>query len=134
MHLITRTAGLLGVLCVVLAGCSKQEITQYDDARPVRAITAGRTDDPVGATYSGEIRARYESKLGFKVSGKVTDRLVRCSVQAQCLTDEPPCEARAGRDCRESLLLAIDSAGVHVSDVIWHRREIVSGALCRSRA
>ncbi len=76
MHLITRTAGLLGVLCVVLAGCSKQEITQYDDARPVRAITAGRTDDPVGATYSGEIRARYESKLGFKVSGKVTDRLV----------------------------------------------------------
>jgi RND family efflux transporter MFP subunit len=30
----------------------------------------------VGATYSGEIQARHESKLGFQVGGKITARLV----------------------------------------------------------
>ena len=76
MELALRTACLVGILCFGPIGCGKQEVTQHDDARPVRTITAGRTDDPVGATYSGEIRARYESKLGFKVSGKVAERLV----------------------------------------------------------
>jgi RND family efflux transporter MFP subunit len=30
----------------------------------------------VGATYSGEIRARYESQLGFRTGGKIVARLV----------------------------------------------------------
>ena len=48
----------------------------HEDIRPVRTITASRSAGTDSATYSGEIRARYESKLGFKVSGKVNARLV----------------------------------------------------------
>lgn len=70
------TTGLIGALCLGLAGCGADKAEPPQEIRPVRVITAGHTADSVSATYSGEIRARYESKLGFKVSGKVVARLV----------------------------------------------------------
>lgn len=42
----------------------------------MRTVVAGRTEGTVGATYSGEIRARYESQLGFRTAGKIVARLV----------------------------------------------------------
>ena len=42
----------------------------------MRALVTGRTAGSVGAMYSGEIRARYESQLGFRTSGKIVARLV----------------------------------------------------------
>lgn len=73
----TLAAGaLVGAFCLGLAGCGENKAAQQPDVRPVRAITVGRSADSVSASYSGEIRARYESKLGFKVSGKVIARLV----------------------------------------------------------
>jgi RND family efflux transporter MFP subunit len=49
----------------------------------VRTVTASRTAGTVNATYSGEIRARYESKLGFKIAGKVDARLVEVGSQVK---------------------------------------------------
>lgn len=42
----------------------------------MRTVVAGRATGTVGATYSGEIRARYESQLGFRTGGKIVRRLV----------------------------------------------------------
>ena len=42
----------------------------------MRTLVTGRTAGSVGAMYSGEIRARYESQLGFRTSGKIVARLV----------------------------------------------------------
>ena len=59
-------------------------------------ITASQSAAAVGATYSGEIRARYESKLGFKVSGKVIARLVEVGskvVPGQVLLELDPQDA-----------------------------------------
>lgn len=42
----------------------------------VRTITIGNTTDKQGATYSGEVRGRYESQLAFQVSGKISKRYV----------------------------------------------------------
>ena len=39
-------------------------------------MVAGRTAGSVGANYSGEIRARYESQLGFRTGGKIVARMV----------------------------------------------------------
>jgi RND family efflux transporter MFP subunit len=78
-HRIThaiQSAALAGALCLGLAACSKHQAEPHADIRPVRAVTVSRTADSIDATYSGEIRARYESKLGFKVSGKIAQRLV----------------------------------------------------------
>lgn len=59
-----------------LAGCNREAAPPHDDERPVKSVVAARSSGAVGATYSGEIRARYESKLGFQTSGKVIARLV----------------------------------------------------------
>lgn len=58
------------------AGCGREAPQAYEDVRPVRSAVVGASNGSVGATYSGEILARYESRLGFQVSGKVVARLV----------------------------------------------------------
>jgi len=63
-------------LTLLSGGCGREAPAPYEEIRPVRTATVGATDGSVGATYSGELLARYESRLGFQVSGKVLARLV----------------------------------------------------------
>lgn len=58
------------------AACGHPEAPAYEDVRPVRSIVAGTSGGSVGATYSGEVPARYESKLGFQTSGRIVSRMV----------------------------------------------------------
>ncbi|WP_039016363.1 efflux RND transporter periplasmic adaptor subunit [Cupriavidus sp. IDO] len=60
----------------VLAACTPDPASEHADVRPVRTVVAGRSAGSVGATYSGEIRARYESQLGFRTAGKIVARTV----------------------------------------------------------
>jgi len=69
-------ATLLAIVALLGAGCSRREAPAHEEIRPVRSIVVGTSSGSVGATYSGEIQARHESKLGFQVSGKVIARLV----------------------------------------------------------
>ncbi|WP_436269783.1 efflux RND transporter periplasmic adaptor subunit [Pseudoduganella sp. LjRoot289] len=63
--------------CIVLplAGCQK-EAPKTEDIRPVRAIVLQSSDVDVDSEFSGEVRARVESKLGFRVGGKIVARSV----------------------------------------------------------
>ncbi|MBV8665420.1 MAG: efflux RND transporter periplasmic adaptor subunit [Burkholderiaceae bacterium] len=76
MNLKYRTPVLVLGALSLLAGCSKAPVTQYEEVRPVRTVVVGQSNGTVGATYSGEIRARYESQLGFRTAGKIATRLV----------------------------------------------------------
>lgn len=60
---------------LMLAACSKP-VPQVEDIRPVRVmqLTADKVD--VMAEFSGEIRPRIESRLGFRVGGKIVSRKV----------------------------------------------------------
>jgi membrane fusion protein, multidrug efflux system len=59
----------------MLAGCAKApEPVEY--IRPVRAIVLHASNVDINAEFSGEVRARVESKLGFRVAGKITARKV----------------------------------------------------------
>jgi RND family efflux transporter MFP subunit len=68
---------------VLTLGCKQEAEEAFEDVRPVRAVTIGQTGGTVGATYSGEIRARYESKLGFRNGGKVVERLVEVGTRVR---------------------------------------------------
>jgi multidrug efflux system membrane fusion protein len=63
------------VLVATLAGCSKPP-EKTEDIRPVRAIKLASSDIDVNAEFSGEVRARVESRLGFRVGGKIVSRKV----------------------------------------------------------
>ena len=60
---------------VLLAGCGKKA-EKTEDIRPVRAIVLQSSDIDVNAEFSGEVRARVESRLGFRVPGKIVSRSV----------------------------------------------------------
>ena len=66
---------LLGSV-LLSAGCGRKDEPVREEIRPVRSIVAGASSGSVGATYSGQVHARYESKLGFQASGRVVARLV----------------------------------------------------------
>ncbi len=59
----------------VLAACSKP-VEKAEEIRPVRAIKLAADNVDVVAEFSGEVRARVESRLGFRVGGKIISRKV----------------------------------------------------------
>jgi RND family efflux transporter MFP subunit len=63
------------VMAALLAACSKPA-EKKEDIRPVRAIVLASSTVGVNAEFAGEVRARVESRLGFRVGGKITSRKV----------------------------------------------------------
>lgn len=59
----------------VLSGCSKQ-VPVTEDVRLVKAMTISADHADMIAEFPGEVRPRIESKLGFRVAGKIIDRKV----------------------------------------------------------
>jgi multidrug efflux system membrane fusion protein len=64
------------IILALLAGCGREAAPPPADIRTVRAeqVAATRADPTVG--YAGEIRARYETALAFRVAGRVSTRQV----------------------------------------------------------
>lgn len=69
--------GLAGVAIVaVLSSCSDEKKVAEEVIRPVKIFEVkARQEGPV-LQYSGSIRARTEVPLGFRVDGKISERLV----------------------------------------------------------
>lgn len=66
---------VLAASILLLAACSKPE-PKTEPVRPVRAIVLSASDVDINAEFSGDVRARVESRLGFRVGGKITARKV----------------------------------------------------------
>jgi membrane fusion protein, multidrug efflux system len=63
------------MLAAMLAACSKAP-EKVEDIRPVRAIVLSASSVDIDAEFPGEVRARVESRLAFRVPGKITARKV----------------------------------------------------------
>lgn len=61
------------LVLTTLAACSKKEAPQ-EPLRSVKLLTVSGADLNVSGEYSGEVRARVESRLGFQVAGKLVQR------------------------------------------------------------
>lgn len=104
--------GLLA-LGLVLTGCSRQEPPQ-EPVRAVKLLTVGV--GPLQATqeYAGDVRARVESRLGFRVAGKIVQRPVELGQRVragQVLAELDP------RDYQ----LAVDAARAQVASATTQR-------------
>jgi len=60
---------------LLLAACSEKPVPPAPP-KLVRTLVVGTTDAAGARDYSGEVRARYETPLGFRIGGKITARLV----------------------------------------------------------
>ncbi|MDR7304953.1 efflux RND transporter periplasmic adaptor subunit [Rhodoferax saidenbachensis] len=69
------TGATLIAAALVLAACSKPAPSE-EPIRAVKVITVGLDSIQSGAEFSGEVRPRVESRLGFRVAGKLVRRPV----------------------------------------------------------
>ena len=70
-----RTKLMLLGLPLILGACS-EVASKEPEVRTVRTVVANPTPVADDRRAVGEVRPRYESELGFRVSGKVITRLV----------------------------------------------------------
>ncbi|MBX9684122.1 MAG: efflux RND transporter periplasmic adaptor subunit [Hyphomicrobium sp.] len=63
-------------MLVLLQACQKDEPKQAVRPLPVRVATVAMAPSIEQRRYTGIVRARYESNLGFRVAGKVIERRV----------------------------------------------------------
>ena len=72
----SRFAWIRVMLCALaVAGCSREEATP----EPLRAVNVVRVSSQASSgrvAYSGEVKPRYETALGFRIGGKIVERLV----------------------------------------------------------
>ena len=67
----------LWILSVVfLVACTQAAEKAVEEVRPVRVVKIGVADSTRRVEYAGEVRARYETRLAFRVAGKITERMV----------------------------------------------------------
>lgn len=70
------TATALPVLILLLLAACGKPAPQAEAVRPVRAMVLTASNTDIKAEFSGDVRARVESRLGFRVGGKITSRKV----------------------------------------------------------
>jgi len=70
-----RIATLAVTATLLLAGCSKP-VEKTAEIRPVRAVRVAADNLDVIAEFPGDVHARIESRLGFRVGGKIIARKV----------------------------------------------------------
>jgi multidrug efflux system membrane fusion protein len=72
---MNKTIPLLLIATVLLSAC-KEEAKPQEEIRPVRTITLASHPSSNHAEFSGELHARQESTLGFRIPGKLISREV----------------------------------------------------------
>jgi RND family efflux transporter MFP subunit len=76
MHSKTIPLALsLYVAAALLSGCSRPAPSE-EPIRAVKVLTVGVQGMGAGGEFAGEVRARVESRLGFRVGGKIVRRNV----------------------------------------------------------
>lgn len=128
---------LLGV--ALLAGCGNGD----DAAPPARPVLVQQPTPAAGAVqaFAGEIRARHETPLAFRVGGKVARRLVDVGdrVEAgQALAELDANDLRLGRESAQAQLAAAQ-ADVRLAEAEFERvkvmvdRQLVSRSMFDAR-
>lgn len=70
------TIALISTLSAALAACSEEKSETAEVVRPVKVVEIAQADNVRQLSYSGAVRARTEMNLGFRVSGKIVERIV----------------------------------------------------------
>lgn len=95
-------------LAGALAACSRPE-PPAEPLRAVRTLTVGLGSATASSEYAGEVRARVESRLGFRVGGKLLKRSVELgdSVKAgQLLAQLDAADLQLGQEAAQAALRA----------------------------
>jgi membrane fusion protein, multidrug efflux system len=119
-------AALTLLLVVVVGGCKDEVKVQDEVARPVKVAVIGTAAPGRSLTYSGVVRPRIESALGFRVPGKIVERTINVG-------DRVEVDQVIARIDDTDLKLAENSAKATVAGART-RRDVASDNLDRAKA
>lgn len=105
-----RMMWLIGM--VFIAGCSKTP-PEPEPVRAVKIVTVGASTSAFDLEFSGDVRARVESALGFRVGGKLINRPAEIGQRVkagQLLAQIDPQDYRVNADAAAAQLVAAQSA------------------------
>lgn len=80
-HLMGKVSAVI-ISLTLIAACSEKS-TPQPDVRVVKALTISSEQATIVDEFSGEIRPKIESKLGFRVGGKIIARKVEVGDSVQ---------------------------------------------------
>src|SRR5437867_2896255 len=136
-HRSIAVVATLGLLPFVLAACG--EATSSADPRvqtPLVRVATVRMSTPVERSFTGTVAARVQSDLGFRVPGKVLERLVdtgQTVKRGQPLMRIDPSDLRLATRAREEAVAAAQArAQQTMADEARHRDLVSAGAVSRS--
>jgi len=98
--------------CGMVAGCKGPDRA----VEPPRAVNVVRIEPGNGtltASYTGDVRARYETALGFRVGGKISERLAEVGdavKRGQVLARLDPGDQRLGVEAARQALMAAEAS------------------------
>lgn len=98
-------------LSAQLTGCTRQEAPP-PAPRAVHVVTVKHGGNSLAASYTGDVRARFESALGFRVPGKIVERRVDVGARVskgQVLARLDPADMRLSAESAASQLQAARS-------------------------
>lgn len=99
---------LVWLAFILLGACARTEPTS-EPVRAVRTMEVAAVDSQLQYEYPAEVRARVESRLGFRVGGKITRRLVEIGEvvrPGQILARLDPQDLQLGQDAARAALAA----------------------------
>ena len=125
---------ILGAAMLVSA-CSRPAPPE-EPVRSVKVITVGLGAFESGQEYAGEVRARVESRLGFRVAGKITKRTVEVGqrvMAGQLLAQLDPRDYQLAADAgRAQVVSATTQRDLAAADLTRYRalkdQNFISGA------
>src|SRR5215475_4558488 len=96
---LARLGGVAAAAVLALLAACSGKPAATEPVRAVRTVTVGALSGATTRDYAGEVHARVETRLGFRVPGKITQRPVNAGdrVKAgQALAEVDPTDLRLG--------------------------------------
>jgi RND family efflux transporter MFP subunit len=106
---LRRAGAVAAVAALALLAACGEKPAATEPVRAVRTITVGALSGATTRDYAGEVHARVETRLGFRVPGKITLRPVNAGDRVkpgQALAEVDPTDLRLGQDAARAALNA----------------------------
>ena len=127
---LLRLGAAIGVIVLIsaLAACKKEEKAATPDIRPVRTVTVALSEAGETVSLTGEIQARYQADIGFRVAGKISERPVDIGTQVKkgdLLARIDPQQYRQDFEVAKAEVAAAEAEETRSEAQEWRQRELL---------
>lgn len=125
-----RCLPLLVGVALALAACKQKPEAEAPDVRPVRTVIAAPSESGEIVVLTGHVAAETEASLGFRIGGRVIERLVNVGDHVETGQNlaklDPQDEVNALRSA-QALVAAAEARLTQTRDALGRQRQLLAG-------